>query len=134
MPFKNAGAAYQKAMNAIFHGMLGHHMEVYIDDIVVKSKKASEHVDHLKKSFERMRHHQLKLNPLKCAFGVRVGNFLGFLVHQRGIEMDQNKAKAITSTKSPQNKKELKIFLGLVNYLRRFISNLAFKPMNSLAW
>ena len=80
MPFglKNAGANYQRAMNAIFHDMLGHHMEIYIDDIVVKSKKAIEHVNHLRKSFERMRLHQLKLNPLKCAFGVQVKNFLGF--------------------------------------------------------
>ena len=51
-------------------------MEVYIVDIMVKSKGASEHVDHLKKSFERMRHHQLKLNPLKYTFGVRARNFL----------------------------------------------------------
>ena len=84
---KNAGATYQRKMNAIFHDMSGHHMEVYIDDIVVKSKRASEHVNHLRKSFEMMRYHQLKLNPLKCAFGVRFGNFLGFLVHQRGIEL-----------------------------------------------
>ena len=57
MPFglKNAGATYQRAMNAIFHDMIDHHMEVYIDDIVVKSKKASDHVVHLRKSFERMR-------------------------------------------------------------------------------
>ena len=73
MPFglKNAGATYQRAMNAIFHDMLCHHMEIYINDIVVKSKKAIEHVNHLRKSFERMRRHQLKLNPLKCAFGVQ---------------------------------------------------------------
>ena len=72
MPFglKNAGATYQKAMNAIFHDMLGHHMQIYIDDIMVKSKKVTEHVNHLRKSFERMRLHQLKLNPLKCAFRV----------------------------------------------------------------
>ena len=77
MPFglKNAGATYQRAMNAIFHDMLGHHMEIYIDDIVVKSKKATEHVNHLRKSFERMRLHQLKLNPINCAFGVQVGKF-----------------------------------------------------------
>ena len=66
-------------------------MEVYIDDIVVKFKRANEHADHLRKSFERMRHHQLKLNPLKYAFGVCVGNFLGFLVHQRGTKVVQNK-------------------------------------------
>ena len=74
-------------------------MEVYIDDIVVKSRRASEHVDRLRKSFERIRHHQLMLNPLKCPFGVRAGNFLGFLVHQRGIEVDQNKAKVIALAK-----------------------------------
>ena len=109
MPFglKNTGATYQRAMNAIFHDMLGHHMEIYVDDIVVKSKKAIEHVNHLRKRFERMRLHQLKLNPFKCAFRVQVGNFLGFLVHQRGVEVDQNKAKVIISAKAPQNKKEL---------------------------
>ena len=96
MPFglKNAGATYQRAMNAIFYDMLGHHMKIYIDDIVVKSKKATKNMNHLRRSFERMRLHQLKLNPLKCAFGVQAGNFLGFLVHQRGVEVDQNKAKA----------------------------------------
>ena len=119
MPFglKNASATYQRAMNVIFHDMLGHNMEVYIDDIVVKFKRANEHVDHLRKSFERMRHHQLKLSLLKCAFRVCVGNFLGFLVHQRGIEVDQNKVKSIASANTPQNKKELQKFLGQVNYL-----------------
>ena len=129
MPFglKNIGATSQRAMNAIFHDMLGHHMEIYNDDIVVKSKMVVEHVNHLRKSFERMRLHKLKLNPLKCAFRVQVRNFLGFLVHQRGVKVDQNKAKAIISAKASQNKKELQKFLGHVNYLRRFISNLARK-------
>ena len=103
--FKNVGATYQRAMNAIFHDMLGHHMEIYIDDIVVKSKKVVKHVNHLRNSFETMRLHQLKLNPLKCAFGVQAEIFLGFLVHQRGVEVDQNKAKAVISAKTPQNKK-----------------------------
>ena len=107
--------------------MTCHHMEVYIDDIMVKSKRASEHVDHLRKSFEMMRHHQLRLNPLKCAFRVCVGNFLGFLVHRKGIKVDHNKAKAIASANAPQNKKEFQRFLGRVNYLRRFISNLVGK-------
>ena len=126
MPFglKNVGATYQRAMNAIFHDMLGHHMEIYIDDIVVKSKKTVEHVNNLRTSFKRMRLHQLKLNPLKCAFRVQAEIFLGFLVHQRVVEVDQNKVKTIISTKTPQNKKELQKFLGLVNYLRRFISNM----------
>ena len=59
MPFslKNIGGTYQRAMNVIFHDMKGHHMEVYINDIVVKSKRASEHVDYLRKTYERIRHH-----------------------------------------------------------------------------
>ena len=83
MPFglKNVGATYQRAMNAVFHD-ISHHIEIYIDDIVVKSKKATGHVNHLRKSFEMMRLHQLKLNPLKCAFRVQVINFLGFLVYK----------------------------------------------------
>ena len=98
MPFdlNNASVTYQRAMNAIFHDMLGHHIEIYIDDIMVKSKKATEHVNHLRKvrkCFERVRLYQLKLNPLKCAFGVQVGNFLRFLVHQIRVEVNQNKAK-----------------------------------------
>ena len=98
MPFgiKNASATYQREMKVIFHDMLGHHMEVYIDDIVVKFRRAGE----------------LKPNPLKCAFGVRTRNFLEFLVHQKGMKVNQNKAKAIASANAPQNKKELQKFLG----------------------
>ncbi|XP_073138879.1 uncharacterized protein [Henckelia pumila] len=124
---KNAGATYQRAMNAIFHDTINHFIEVYIDDIVVKSRKTEDHVEHLRMSFERMRKHNLKLNPMKCAFGVKAGNFLGFLLHQRGVEVDQNKSKAILEARPPKNKKELQRFLGQVNYLRRFISNLAGK-------
>ena len=102
-------------------------MEVYIDDIIIKSKKAVNHVEHLRKTFQRMRVHCLKLNPLKCAFGVQAGNFLGFLVHRRGVEIDKNKSRAVMEAKSPSNKKELQRFLGQVNYLRQFISNLARK-------
>ena len=74
-----------------------------------------------------MRESRLKLNPLKCSFGVLARNFLRFLVHQRGIEIDKNKAKAIIEARAPRNKNELQKFLGQVNYLRRFISNLAGK-------
>ena len=89
MPFglKNAGATYQCTMNTIFHDMIGKWMEVYIDDLVVKSTY-DDHLDFLNKCFERMISHQLKLNPLKCAFSVSAGNFLGFLVHQKGIKID----------------------------------------------
>jgi hypothetical protein len=112
-------------MNLIFHDMLHKFMEVYIDDVVVKSQTFKEHIECLEKAFLRMRRHQLKMNPLKCAFGVKASNFLGFLVHNRGIEIDKNKAKAIMQAKPPTNKKELQRLLGQINFLRRFISNVA---------
>ena len=70
-------------------------MEVYINDVVIKSPAKVKHLADLEKAFQRMRVHKLKMNPWKYAFGVSIGNFLGFLVHQRGIEVDKNKAKAI---------------------------------------
>jgi hypothetical protein len=104
---KNAGATYQRTMNSIFHDMIRKYMEVYIDDIAVKSQDFDKHLENLEKAFIRIRKHQLKMNPLKCAFGITAGNFLGFLVHNRGIEVDKNKAKAILQAKPPSNKKEL---------------------------
>ncbi|CAN6713400.1 unnamed protein product [Malus baccata var. baccata] len=127
MPFglKNAGATYQRAMNAIFHDLIGQSMEVYIDDIVVKSKTEEQHLVDLKQALTRMRIHKLKMNPKKCAFGVRAGNFLGFLVHQRGVEVDKNKSRAKMESPSPTNKVQLQRLLGKINFLRRFIANLA---------
>nr|KYP42462.1 Retrotransposable element Tf2 [Cajanus cajan] len=126
MPFglKNASATYQRAMNLIFHDLIGKFVQVYIDDIIVGSKRKEEHLCHIKLSFERMKKHGLKMNPLKCAFGVTAGEFLGFIIHQKGIEVDRNKTKAIMETRPPSNKKELQSLLGKVNFLRRFISNL----------
>ncbi|XP_070672579.1 uncharacterized protein [Malus domestica] len=129
MPFglKNAGATYQRAMNAIFHDLIGQSMEVYIDDIVVKSKTEEQHLEDLRQTLARMRIHKLKMNPKKCAFEVRAGNFLGFLVHQRGVEVDKNKSRAIMESPSPTNKVQLQRLLGKINFLRRFIANLAGK-------
>ncbi|KAI5327194.1 hypothetical protein L3X38_026590 [Prunus dulcis] len=136
MPFglRNAGATYQRAMNSIFHDMIGHSLEVYIDDVVIKSPEEGNHISSLRKAFLRMRQHKLKMNPKKCVFGVQAGNFLGFLVHQRGIEVDKNKAKSIMEALPPRNKKELQSLLGKINFLRRFISNSAGKiqPFSSL--
>lgn len=97
MPFgiKNAGATYQRAMNLIFHDMIGKFMEVYIDDEVVKSQDFKTHLKNLEKAFLRMRKHKLKMNPLKCAFGMQAGNFLGFLVHNRGIEIDHENSNSV---------------------------------------
>ena len=119
MPFglKNVGATYQRAMNAIFHDFIETFMQVYIDDIVVKSSSENGHIDHLRLSFERMRKYGLKMNPLKCAFGVRAGDFLGFVVHKKGIEINQNKTKAIMELQPPSTKKQLQSLLGKINFL-----------------
>ncbi|XP_024196954.1 uncharacterized protein LOC112200165 [Rosa chinensis] len=129
MPFglKNAGATYQRAMNLIFHDILGKVLEVYIDDVVVKSQKRGDHIVDLRKVFERMRRHRLKMNPAKYVFGVQAGDFLGFIVHQRGIEVPEDKASAVINASPPRTKKELQRLLGKINFLRRFISNSAGK-------
>ena len=129
MPFglKNAGATYQRVMNSMFHDFIEDFMQVYIDDIVVKSNSESTHLYHLRRSFERMRQYGLKMNPLKCAFCVQAGDFLGFVVHKKGIEVNHTKTKAIMDVAPPSNKKELQSLLGKINFLRRFISNLSGK-------
>ncbi|KAM2174803.1 hypothetical protein ACFX1Q_034287 [Malus domestica] len=90
MPFglKNAGATYQRAMQKIFNNMLHKNVECYVDDVVVKTKKISNHLKDLQVMFERLRKYNLKMNPLKCAFGVTSGKFIGFIVKHRGIEVD----------------------------------------------
>jgi hypothetical protein len=127
MPFglKNAGATYQRMMSAMFHDMMHREIKDYVDDIVVKSKKREDHFTVLRKVFERFRLYKLKMNPLKCAFGVEAGKFLGFLVHQRGIDVDPTRASAIATMKPPTTHKELKSFLGKLSYIRRFIPGLA---------
>ncbi|KAM2913626.1 hypothetical protein COP2_044260 [Malus domestica] len=95
--------------------------------VQTKSKTEKQHLIDLRHALTRMRVHKLKMNPKKCAFGVRTGNFLGFLVHQRGVEVDKNKARAIMESLSPTNKVQLQRLLGKINFLRRFIANLAGK-------
>uniref|UniRef100_A0A2N9FCN2 Uncharacterized protein n=1 Tax=Fagus sylvatica TaxID=28930 RepID=A0A2N9FCN2_FAGSY len=96
-----------------------------LKNAVVKSKKREDHLGILRKVFDRCRLYKLKMNPLKCAFGVSAGKFLGFLVHNRGIDVDPAKASAIATMKAPTSHKELKSFLGRLSYIRRFIPGLA---------
>jgi hypothetical protein len=124
---KNAGATYQRAMNLIFHELLGNTVEVYIDDIVVKSAEFSSHIADLRKAFDKMRRYGLKMNPRKCAFGVLAGKFLGFIIHEHGIEIDHDRIKSIRNVGLPTYKLEVQKSVGKINYLWRFISNLARK-------
>jgi hypothetical protein len=111
----------------IFHELLGNTMEVYINDIVVKSAKFSSHIADLRKAFDKMRRYGLKMNPRKYAFGVLAGKFLGFIIHEHGIEIDPDQIKSIQNMGPPTCKVEVQTFLSKINYLRRFISNLAGK-------
>nr|CAN69925.1 hypothetical protein VITISV_027208 [Vitis vinifera] len=124
MPFglKNAGATYQRLMTKIFKPLIGHTVEVYIDDIVVKSKTLEEHVQHLQEVFHLLRRYDMKLNPSKCAFGVSAGKFLGFMVSQRGIEVSPDQIKAVMETPPPRNKKELQRLTGKLVALGHFIA------------
>ena len=77
---KNVGATYQRMVTRIFRSLIGKSMEVYIDDVLLKSKEHPNHTRHLQKTFELLRRYNMKLNPLKCTFGVSLGKFLGFIV------------------------------------------------------
>jgi hypothetical protein len=122
---KNAGVTYERAMNLIFYDLLGVLMEVYIDDVVVKSVRIEDHMTDLKLSLERMKKYGLRMNPLKCAFGVTSGKFLGFVVHEHGIQIDPKKIESISKIGEPVCKKDVQKLLGKINCLRHFISNLA---------
>jgi hypothetical protein len=121
---KNAGATYQQAMNLIFCDMLGVILEVYINDIVIMSSRFDEHLADLRVTFERMWKYGLKMNPLKCNFGVLAARFLGFIVHEHGIQVDLKNVESINKLEEPTCKRDVQKLLGKVNYLRRFISNL----------
>ncbi|KAJ9560591.1 hypothetical protein OSB04_005751 [Centaurea solstitialis] len=116
------GSTYQRLVNMMFKEHLGRTMEVYTDDMLVKSERSIDHVAHLKQSFDILRQYKMKLNPTKCSFGVRAGKFLGYLVTQRGIEESPEQVKAITEIQSPRNIKEVQKLTGRVAALTRFIS------------
>lgn len=82
----NAGATIQQAMDTIFASQIGRNMQIYIDDMIVKSVKTSDHISDLIESFENIRKHSMCLNPSKCSFGLRGGKFLGYLLTHQGIE------------------------------------------------
>jgi hypothetical protein len=122
---KNADTTYQRVMNLIFHDLLRVLMEVYIDDMVVKSVGFEEHMTDLKLSLERMKKYGLQMNPLKCAFRVTSGRFLGFIVHEHGIQINPKKIESIGKIGEAVCKKDVQKLHGKINYLRCSVSNLA---------
>jgi hypothetical protein len=115
---KNVGATYQRAMNLIFHDLLGIILEIYINDVVVKSDSMDNHLADLCIALERMRRYGLKMKLLKCALSVSIGKFLGFIIHEHGIEIDLTKIESIIKVQPPQYKNDMQKLLGQLNYLR----------------
>ena len=106
----------------MFSRQIGRNMEVYVDDMLVKSKEEPTHLDDLKEMFATLRQYQMKLNLSKCAFGVASGKFLGFMVSQREIEANLEKVKEILNMTSPKTVKEVQKLTGRIAVLNRFVS------------
>ena len=109
----------------MFEPQLGKSIEVYIDDMVVKSKMVFEQARDLRDIFEILRRHRLRLNASKCSFGVGSRKFLGYMMTHRGIEVSPNQIKAINSLELPRNPKEVQRLTGMIAALNRFISQSA---------
>ena len=124
MPFrlKNAGATYQRLVNKMFNRQIGRNMEVYMDDMFVKSKEKLAHLDNLRETFATLKQYQMKLNLSKCVFGVASSKFLGFMVSQKGIEANPEKVQAIINMVSPRTVKEVQKFTRRIAALDRFVS------------
>ena len=124
MPFglKNTGATYKRLVNRMFQKQIGTTMEVYIDDMLVKSTTAELHIAHLSEAFQILREYNMKLNPAKCAFGVSAEKFLGFIVNNRGIEANSDKIKVVLDMPSPSGIKEVQHLTGRIIALSRFVS------------
>ena len=123
MPFelKNAGATYQRLMNKMFAHQIGRNIQVYVDDMLVKSLHEEDHLDDLRETFDTLRSYNMKLNPNKCAFGVTAGKFLGFMVSQRGIEVNLEKIRAIMELEPPRTVKEVQGLNGKIAALNMFV-------------
>ena len=123
IPFglKNAGATYQRLMNKMFTHQIGRNVQVYVDDMLVKSLFENDHLDNLQETFDTLRSYNMKLNPNKCVFRVMAEKFLGFMVSRRGIEVNPEKVRAIMEIEPPRMVKEVQSLNGKIAALNRFI-------------
>ena len=124
---KNTGAIYQRLVNKVFANLIKKTMEVYMDDMLVKSLQKEDHVTDLREMFALLRKYNMKLNPAKCAFGVGPGTFLGFMVNNRGTEVNPSKVQALLDLHSPRTVKDIQKLIGMIIALSRFVSRLTDK-------
>ncbi|GKV40125.1 hypothetical protein SLEP1_g47794 [Rubroshorea leprosula] len=127
MPFglKNAEATYQKLVQIIFKLQIGRNIEVYVDDMIVSSVRAEDHISDLDETFQNLRRAQMKLNPLKCTFAVESGKFLGYVVSKKGIEVNPEKVEAVQQMEPPRTVKDVQRLTGRVAALHRFVARSA---------
>ncbi len=121
MPYglSNSPSVFQSFMNEVFREFLNKFVIVYIDDILIYSRNLAEHRHHVTQVLQKLRQHQLYLKLEKCEFHRSTIQFLGYVINQEGIQMDQGKVKAIEEWPLPQSVKELQRFLGFANFYRR---------------
>jgi hypothetical protein len=131
MPFglKNAGATYQRMMQNCLGSQIGRNIQVYIDDVVITTRKEETLIDGLRETFDNMDKYKLKLNPTKCSFCVPAGQLCGFLVSARGIEANPEKIQAILTMAKPTNLHEIQQLAGRVAALSRFVARLGEKAL-----
>ena len=104
---KNVGPTYQRLMNKMFAHQIGRNVQVYVDDMLVKSLRENNHLVDLQETFDTLRSYNMKLNSSKCVFGVTAGKFLSFMVSQRGIEINPEKVRAIMELGPPRTVKDV---------------------------
>ena len=128
MPFglKNAGATYQRVVTTLFHDMMHRDVDVYVDDMIVKSQDRADHLAALERFFKRIRQFKLRLNPKKHTFGVTSGKLLGYMVSDRDIEVNLDKIRAILDMPTRRTEREIRGFLGRLQYISRFITRLTY--------
>jgi hypothetical protein len=131
MPFglKNAGATYQRMMQNCLGSQIGRNIQVYIDDVVITTRKEESLISDLAETIENLNRYKLKLNPTKCSFGVSTGQLLGFLVSARGIEANPEKIQAILMMGKPTKLHDIQKLAGHVAVLSRFVARLGEKTL-----
>ena len=124
---KNIEATYQRLVNKVFANLIGKTMEVYVDDMLVKSLKKEDHVIDLRELFTLLWKYNMKLNPAKCAFGVRSGKFLSFMVNNHRIKANLSKVQALLDLQSPETMKDIQKLTRMIAILSRFVARLTDK-------
>ncbi|GKD51432.1 reverse transcriptase domain-containing protein [Tanacetum coccineum] len=131
MPFglKNARATYQRLVDKVFQKQIGRNLEVYVDDLVIKSCTEQEIIRDIKETFKTLREINMKLNPKKCTFGIEEGMFLGYKVNTKGIKDCPDKVEAVLGLPSPKCLKVIQRLNGKLASLNRFLAKSAEKSL-----